>query len=180
MKIEKGKIIKNCICVILIICFLYNIIFSISTTIFEKDYLKLFGITLFYMDNDLMENDIKKGDLVVIKGVSSKDFEKGDIIAYNINGKTRINKIFRKEKEQYVTKSNKNYNPDIEKITKEQIIGEKVANIHCLGGLIKMLQSEALTILILIFLILRFSYNKYLNSKKIERANKKVEKGTGS
>lgn len=184
MKIEKGKMIKKiiikCIYSIIIICILYNIIFSINTTIFEKDYLKLFGISLFNMDNDLMQDDINKGDLVIIKEGDSKDLQKGDIIAYNINGKTRINKIFRKEQEQYVTKSNKNYNPDIEKITEEQIIGKKVANISSLGRLIVILQSKTTTFGILIFLILHFSYNKYLNDKKIERANKKAKKGTGS
>lgn len=178
MKIEKEKmkklikILLNCIYTIIIICVLYNIIFLINTTISQKDYFKLFGISLFNMQTDLMETDINKNDLVIIKEVQEQDLQKGDIIAYNVNGKTRINKIIN-QKQGYITKSNKNYQPDIEKVEYEDIIGKKIINIPIIGFFIGILQSKVTSLIILITLIFGYFYNKNLYTKKKERVRKK-------
>ncbi|MBQ2835282.1 MAG: signal peptidase I [Clostridia bacterium] len=178
MKIEKEKmkmlikILLNCIYIIITICVLYNIIFLINTTISEKDYFKLFGISLFNMQTNLMENDISKNDLVIVKEVQEQDLQKGDIIAYNVNGKIRINKIIN-EKQGYITKSNGNYQPDIENIDFNNIIGKKIINIPILGGIIGMLQSKITSMIILITLIFVYFYNKNLYTKKKERVRKK-------
>lgn len=177
MKIEKGKLIKKilkiCFYVIIIGCFLYNVMFSIHTTITNNDYFKLFGISFFRMDNDLMQDDINLGDLVIVSSDGVQDLKEGDIIAYTVNGKTRINKIFKIKQEEYTTKSNKNYNPDIEKITHNDVIGKMVGCVSSLGFLISILQSKITTVCILVFLILHFLCNKYLFTKKQERIRKK-------
>lgn len=177
MKIEKEIIFKKifvyCIYIIIAIGIFYNIIFSINTTIFQKDYLQLFGISLFKMDSDLMQEDINFGDLVIIKKVNADDLQEGSIIAYSVNGKTRINKIVKIKKEGYITKFNKNYNPDIEIIQYNQIIGEKAINISNLGFTITVLQSKITTAWILILFVIWFLYNKYIFAKKQERINKK-------
>ena len=176
-KEKKIKLIKiillNFIYAIIGICILYNIIFVLSTTISQKDYLKLFGISLFNMESNSMQNDIKVGDLVITKNVEEQELKEGDIIAYTVNGKTRINKIINQQ-DGYTTKSNKNYYPDIEKVTYDQIIGKQIANISFLGKIIGILQSKITTGAILIVLLLVFARNKYLNAKKIERARKKI------
>lgn len=178
MKIEKEKMKKiikipvKCIYIIILISVLYNIIFLINTTISQKDYFKLFGISLFNMQTDLMKNDISKNDLVIIKEVQEQDLQKGDIIAYNVNGKTRINKIIN-QKQGYITKSNKNYQPDIEKVEYEDIIGKKIINIPILGFFIGILQSKITSMVILISLIIAYFYNKNLYIKKKERVRKK-------
>ena len=182
MKIEKGKIIKKilkiCFYVIIIGCFLYNVMFSIHTTITKNDYFKLFGISFFRMDNDLMQDDINSGDLVIVSSDGVQDLKEGDIIAYTVNGKTRINKIFKIKKEEYITKSNKNYNPDIEKVDYNDVVGKMVGCVPTLGFVIAILQSKITTGFILVFLVLYFLYNKYLINKKKERIRKKMEKGT--
>ena len=149
--------------------------FSIHTTITTKDYFKIFEISLFKMDNELMQDDIKSGDLVIVSSVrmDSQDLKEGDIIAYTVNGKTRINKIFKVKQDEYTTKSNKNYNPDIEKITYDDVIGKMVARVPNIGGVIVVLQSKITTGCILVFLVLYFFYNKYLFAKKQERSKKK-------
>lgn len=178
MKIEKEKmkmlikILLNCIYIIITICVLYNIIFLINTTISEKDYFKLFGISLFNMQTNLMENDISKNDLVIVKEVQEQYLQKGDIIAYNVNGKIRINKIIN-EKQGYITKSNGNYQPDIEKVDFNNIIGKKINNIPILGFIIGILQSKITSMIILITLIFVYFYNKNLYTKKKERVRKK-------
>lgn len=181
MKIEKGKIIKkiflSCIYVIILLCFLYNVIFSINVTIFKKEYLQISGISLFNMKSELMQDDIKKGDLVIVKETDEAELQKGDIIAYTINGKTRVNKIVNLAQGKYTTKSNKNYNPDIEKIEYNQIIGKMVLHISGYGFIMEILQSKITTGLLLLALVLRFLYNKYLFEKKQERTRKKLKNG---
>lgn len=176
-KINFKKILLNFIYLIICVCVLYNIIFLLSTTITKNDYFEAFGISLFCMKNDLMRDDINKNDLVIVKKVDEKELQEGDIIAYTVNGKIRINKIINKQKE-FTTKSNKNYYPDIEKIASNQIIGKKVANVHFLGFVLEILQSKITSIFVIIFLLLKFSYNNYMYQKKKERAikKKKLEK----
>ena len=56
---------------------LYNILFLVNTTISSKQYFKLFGISLFDMDNNLMKNDINKNDLIIAKEVEENELKEG-------------------------------------------------------------------------------------------------------
>ena len=116
-------ILVNLISLIIMICVLYNIVFLIITTISGKDYLEFFGISLFNIENDLMQDELNKNDLVIVKQVKESELHKGDIIAYTLNGQTRINKIIN-QNDGYITKYNKNYQPDIEAIQYNNIIGK--------------------------------------------------------
>lgn len=174
-KVKLKKIILNCIYVIIAICVLYNIIFSINTSISKKEYFKLYGISLFCMKTDLMEEDINENDLIIVKEVEDKELQNGDIIAYEVNGKIRINKIMYYEQEEYTTKSNKNYYPDIEKTTINKIVGKKIINIPFIGLVLELLQSKIASVFTLLFLIVIFSYNRYMYTKKKERGRKKRE-----
>lgn len=185
-KIKKGKIkflqkvkfkkaIISFIYVIIMICILYNILFLINTSISKKEYFKLYGFSLFCMKTNLMEQDISKNDLIIMKEVDAEDLQNNDIIAYDINGKVRINKIVYYEQDQYTTKSNKNYYPDIETITASQIVGKKIANIPFLGVILELLQSKTVSIFTLVFLIFIFWYNRYMYLRRNER-NKKRKK----
>ena len=116
-------ILVNLISFIIMICVLYNILFSIITTISGKDYLEFFGISLFNIENDLMQDDLNKNDLVIVNQVEESKLHEGDIIAYTVNGQTRINKIINKN-DGYITKYNKNYQPDIERVEYNNIIGK--------------------------------------------------------
>ena len=110
---------------------IYNIMFLLTRTITGKDYIKILGITFLNMDSKQMEDELSKNDLVIVKSTNEKALKEGDIIAYTINGKTRINKVINNDN-GYTTKSNKNYYPDIEKIEYSQIIGKKIFSISCL------------------------------------------------
>ena len=124
------------------------------------------------MNSELMQNEINLGDLVVVKEVDENQLQEGDIIAYTVNGKTRINKIINKQNE-YTTKSNKNYNPDIEKVSYIQVIGKMVICMPFLGVAIAILQSKITSAVFLVFLVLYFFYNRCVYTKKKERARKK-------
>ena len=166
------KIMIAIISFIITICVLYNVLFLINTTISQKDYFHLFGISLFRMHTDLMENEISKNDFVIVKEVMESELQVGDIIAYKVNDQVRINKIVDKQ-DVYTTKFNLNYYPDIEKITFNQIIGKKVINIPFLGMILNILQSKIFSVFVLLFLIFVFWYNKYTHAKRKERERKK-------
>lgn len=176
-KIEKEKIkINPILCKILYVIFIMgvciNLAFLINSSFFRNENIEIGGISFWSMQNDLMQNEIHKNDLVIIKKVDEKEIQVGDVIAYKINGNVRINKIINK-KETYTTKSNRNYYPDIEKISNKQIIGKKVANVRYLGILLEILKSKITSLFIFIFFILKFSYNKYIYKIKKERIRKK-------
>lgn len=178
MKIEKEKkkickfILKNTCYIIVIFLLLYNILYSINTAISKNDYFSVGGISIFNMDNDLMNDEINKNDIVIVKKVAREELKIGDIVAYKVNDNTRINKIFN-YKNGYITKSNKNYQPDIEIIDYDEIIGKKVYIIKNIGVIIVILQSKITSLLILLFLIMYFIYNKKIYNKKKERSRKK-------
>ncbi len=174
-KVKFKKVIISFIYVIIMICILYNILFLINTSISKKEYFKLYGFSFFCMKTNLMEQDISKNDLIIIKEADSEDLQNNDIIAYDINGRVRINKIVYYEQNQYTTKSNKNYYPDIETITASQIVGKKIANIPFLGVILELLQSKTVSIFTLVFLIFTFWYNRYMYLRRNER-NKKRKK----
>lgn len=175
MKTKKGKIVII-IKIIFIICIIYNILFLLMTTISKKDYFKMFGISYFSMEDNQMKDDISKNDLVIVKKAESDELQKEDIIAYKINGKTRINKIINVTKDGFVTKSNKNYYPDIEKVQEGEIIGKKIGHVPFAGVILEILQSNITSVFIFIFLILYFFYNKYVYKMKKKRARKKVKR----
>lgn len=174
-KVKFKKVIISFMYVIIMICILYNILFLINTSISKKEYFKLYGFSFFCMKTNLMEQDISKNDLIIIKEADSEDLQNNDIIAYDINGRVRINKIVYYEQNQYTTKSNKNYYPDIETITTSQIVGKKIANIPFLGVILELLQSKTVSIFTLVFLIFTFWYNRYMYLRRNER-NKKRKK----
>ena len=166
------KIMIAIISFIITICVLYNVLFLINTTISQKDYFRVFGISFFSVKTDLMENDLHKNDFVIVKEVTNSELQVGDIIAYEVNDQIRINKIVDK-KDGYTTKFNQNYYPDIEKITINQVIGKEIVNIPFLGILLDMLQSKVFSVFVLLFLIFVFGYNKYTHTKRKERERKK-------
>ena len=51
---------------IVIFLVLYNLLYSIHTAISKKDYFSLGGVSIFNMDNDLMNDEINKNDLVIV------------------------------------------------------------------------------------------------------------------
>lgn len=172
------KILIKILYIISVIAILYNMVFLIHKTITHKEYLEVFGVSLFTMDGDLMRDDLNNNDLVIVKQINEDEINVGDIIAYSINGKIRINKVFNIyyddsiRKVVYITKSNNNFQPDIEPIQIDQIIGKKVINISGLGAVIKILQTKFVSIIALIILCISYLYNRYLYNIKKERKRK--------
>ena len=175
--IKIKKIISTIISIIVSICILYNVCYLINTIITRKDYFSVLGISFLTNESDSMKPDLRKNDLVLVK--EDEDFKKDDIIAYQVNGKIRINKIINKNindgEIKYQTKSNQNYYNDIEEISEGKIIGKKITNIGMLGGIKNILETKIATLMTVIILILRISYNKYIFQRQRERKRKKMK-----
>lgn len=174
-KIKLKTILLKILNIIFFMCILLNIVFLLNTTLAKNEYFQMFGISFFKMSNELMKNDINQNDLVIVKKVDESELQEGDIIAYEINENIRINKIVSK-KQGYITKSNQNFQPDIEKVTYNQIIGKKITNIKFLGALLELLQSKITSIFVLIYLLFKLIYNKYIYITKRDRVIKKNRK----
>lgn len=171
------KVLSKILYVIITICILYNIIYLINTTITKKEYISIFGISFFNMKSSAMKPELSKNDFIIVKEDKNKALEMGDIIAYRVNGNIKINKIFYIQiddgKIAYVTKSNQNYYPDNEKIKKEQIIGTVVVHVPILGFFTNILESKITSLIVILILVLKFSYNKEIYKKKRQRKRKK-------
>lgn len=166
----KGYIYKT-LYILLILILIYNIIFLLNSVILKNNYFKFSKINMFSMNTDSMKNDISKNSLVIVKKTKKSKLKNNDIIAYEVNGNIRINRLINQYndqnsgKEVYVTKSDLNYYPDIEKISYEQIIGKKIINIPLLGVFIKIFQSKIISLICTFVLILMF----IINESKIKR-----------
>lgn len=176
-KIKKDKKFKLTIIIyfFIIICVLYNVLFLINTTISQKKYFKIWGVSLFCVKTELMEDDLSKNDLVIV--CSDDNYQTQDVIAYEVNNQIRINKIVYFDENKYVTKYNKTFYSDIENIHNENIIGKVVVSVPFLGLLLELLQSKFISILLLICLIFIYSYNRYVFTKSRERKRKKKKFG---
>lgn len=172
-KRSKIKYIQNIIGLIVIICMLYNILFLVNTTISSKQYFKLFGISLFDMDNNLMKNDINKNDLIIAKEVEENELKEGDIIVYDFNGQIIVSKVYKINDGKYMTKLNQGYYLNREEINYSQIIGKVIKCLPFLGIVLAILQKKVMSIIVIVLLILLYNYNNYLSEKKLERYRKK-------
>lgn len=176
---KNKKIIIKILYGIFVICTIYNIIFLVNTTIKKQNYFDLMGISLLSMESNSMGKEIPKNALIITKKYHEYDkVNNNDNIAYIVNKKIRINKIINIKSDNgkiiYTTKSNNNYFADIEKISKNQIIGRVIYVIPTGGILLKILQSKITTVVIIVILLLKFSYNKELYRRRIKK-NKKLK-----
>lgn len=175
------KIIKKFFTTILTIMIIYNITFFAYNSITKKDFIELFKISLFSNETDAMEDELHKNDLVIAKKSKLEDLIVGDIVIWKEKSKIRINKLidiynsYEDGKKVYVTKYNKNYQPDIEQIDNNKIIGRKIVNIKNMGIVLKILQSKITTIFIFILLCIYFIYNKKIYTRNRERKRKKIK-----
>lgn len=131
----------------------------------------------FVIIGDSMEPEIKIGDVIIIKRVSSKELDKGDIITYEKNGEYithRISEIKHDGKNKvYTTKGDKNGVDDTEDVKFENVKGVKVGKIPFIGIFIIIISKQKYIVIILIILYFLYKRAKCLDKRKIERRIKK-------
>ncbi len=173
MKKTKSKVIVTILKLLLSIIVVYNVCFFANTTITQKDYFSIFGISLFCVDTQAMQPDLQKNDFIMVKK-DDNEYEENDIIIYKISNQIKIGRIvetkIENEKRYYVVRANTNYYP--ETIKTEQIIGKKSIVIPFIGLILKIVQNKFITIIIFLILI----YNRYRYIRNMQRKRKKRKK----
>ena len=178
LSISIKKTVLKLFYVLIGIISIYQVIFIASTTITGKNYIEVFGVSIITIDNNLMQPSIKKNTLVILKNTGDNEyFAKGEIIGYTINDNIRVNRIINIINNNgniyYITKSDMNFHEDIEPIQRKDVKGRILFEIPGIGFLVKIAESKVTTIFIIIFLIIKFNYNKYVYKRNIVRLKKK-------
>lgn len=178
LSISIKKTVLKLFYVLIGIISIYQVIFIASTTITGKNYIEVFGVSIITIDNNLMQPSIKKNTLVILKNIGDNEyFAKGEIIGYTINDNIRVNRIINIINNNghiyYITKSDMNFHEDIEPIQRKDVKGRILFEIPGIGFLVKIAESKVITIFIIIFLIIKFNYNKYVYKRNIVRLKKK-------
>lgn len=157
----------------------YLLIFFVLVYIFINgvNIFKSHSYEAFVIIGDSMEPEIKIGDVVIIKKVSSKDLDEGDVITYEKNDEYithRITEIKHDGKNKvYTTKGDKNSVDDSEDVKFQDIKGVKVGKIPFIGVFIIIISKQKYIIIVLIIVYFLYKRAKCLDKRKIERRIKK-------
>ena len=163
------KVLKIICKVILAIVLLLCLIIGYKKIVLQEPNVELFGYQMYVVLTGSMKPDINPNDIVVIKKVNQDDLKEGDIITFNIGGKSstvthRIIEIVKQDdKVLYRTKGDNNNTQDADLVKYEDIQGIFIFKISKIGTILT--GGLTGTGLILIFLFLAISYH---HSSKME------------
>lgn len=169
--IKYNKILFLIIKIIIWLFIIYNAVFMFQTTILKRNYFKIFNLAVFSLDNNSMEDELCKNSLIIMKKIKFDDIKEGSIVGYDTNKGIRISKVIeisiKDGKKELITKDEKNYYPNIEKIDNSNTIWMLAGSVKVLGIFLKILQSKVITFFVFVILILKFIFNihKYSNQK---------------
>lgn len=157
------KMLK-CISIFLACCLIiYNILYLCNNVFRNKKYAQIFNIYISTEKEDSMSPEIKKNSLLI--GCKVKNVNEGEIIGYDIDNSIRYHRLFKIKnndgKFTYMTKTDNNYQEDLEEKKLSDIKARIVIKIPVVGWLFRIFESKVTTVIIIILLCLRFSYNSY-------------------
>ena len=122
-----GKVIINFIIFVLGIIAIIAIWTSIQLNIQNKEYVNIFGYSIFSTETGSMSPTIKKGDIVIVK--IGKQVEKEDIITYRKNDSFITHRIIEINGQSIIAKGDNNNTKD-ESITQDAVLGKVVFIIN--------------------------------------------------
>ncbi len=171
-----GRIILNILTVIITIIAVFNVYCFIVLTVFNKDYVSVFGYTYFEVVSGSMEPEIGVHDIVILK--LNSDYKVNDIVTYISDEDFVTHRVIGINNKMIVTKGDANNTKD-NPITDKEVIG-KVVYIVKNGGVWKEVFLTPKVIILLIITLILFSFTfSYNNKKKREKIkaiknNKKI------
>ena len=165
---------------ILILMIIYNVINTVYGVFDKKLDLRIGKATMYTTEDKTMIPTIKTNDLIITKKCQPDDLNLQDIIIFDENGITKIQRITKiqghGENSYYTTKGDNNYHNNNVIIEYNQIKGKFEKRIPLLGLIVKMLQSKITTVFVIIILVLLFVFNRDMKMKSIKRRkNKKID-----
>ena len=151
-----AKKIANIIILILMIIVIILLYTFVETNILKKDYVNIFGYTVFQVETGSMAPTIKIDDIVIIK--LGADINQDDVITYKKDRNFVTHRVVKID-EQEITAKGDNNNVEDEVIKKSQVIGKVVYTVKNVGVWkkvftnIKVIISITLTIILFILVI---------------------------
>ena len=126
--IEKiKKIIINLIIFILVVIAIISIYAFIQLNVQNKEYINIFGYSVFSAETGSMSPTIEKGDIVIIK--IGDEIRENDIITYQKENVLITHRIAKIDGDTIIARGDYN-NTDDEPIKKENVIGRTVFIIN--------------------------------------------------
>lgn len=122
------NIIINLIIFILGIIAIFAIWTSIQLNVQNKEYIDIFGYSIFSTATGSMSTTIEKGDIVIVK-IGENVLQEKDIITYKKDNAIITHRIIKIDGESIIAKGDNN-NTEDEPITKDDVIGKVVHIIN--------------------------------------------------
>ena len=143
------KIIKFLFMLTLSIIFSFIVFYN---TTYNALITKICGVSILQITSGSMENELKIGDIVLIK--ESNDYKVNDIITYNVDDKYLVtHRIIKRNGNNYITKGDNNNTIDDISVQKENIEGKVIYKFKLLKLLYKYLYI-VIPVVILVLIIL--------------------------
>lgn len=166
------------ICIFLTCCLvIYNILYLFNSVFRNKKYAQIFNLYISTEKENSMSPAIRKNSLII--GCKIKNVNEGEIVGYDIDNTIkyhRLSKIKNNDgKTTYITKADNNYREDLEGKKFTDIKAKIIIKIPVIGWLFIIFESKITTVIVVILLCLRFSYNSYriqlTKKRKSEKEN---------
>ena len=178
MKNRVLTIIRNIIIAILCIILLINTFIIVKSILYPNKVPGIFGYKPFIVLSNSMENEIKAGDLVIVKEVDSSTLKEKDIIAFRDKDNTvtthRIVEKVKYDKDDcFTTKGDNNNTNDNGPICSKDIEGKLIKVIPVLGHIILFIQQPygiaiMILALIIVSLLIYNSSKEKLSKEELE------------
>ena len=117
------KIIINLIIFILVVIAIISVYAFIQLNVQNKEYINIFGYSVFSAETGSMSPTIEKGDIVIIK--IGDEIKENDIITYKKDNVLITHRISKINENTIIAKGDYNNTDDVP-IQKEQVIGKVV------------------------------------------------------
>ena len=118
------NIIINLIIFILGIIAIFSIWTSIQLNVQNKEYVDIFGYSIFSTATGSMSTTIEKGDIVIVK-IGEEILKEKDIITYKKDNAIITHRIIKIDGDSIIAKGDNNNTEDVP-ITKDDVIGKVV------------------------------------------------------
>ena len=182
--VDKKKVIGNILFIIFMIVMIILILTTIQTRIMGREP-SLLGHRLYVVDSGSMSPTLKIGTLITVKEIGPKEIIDGDIITYRGSGDSVVTHRVMEVKDggaTFITKGDANETEDPMPLDSGKLIGKVVFSIPYIGLLLKLLQTKAgligIVILILVGIIIQTFVTKKgkdkVDNKGGEESNHKV------
>ena len=136
-----------------------------------------FGFGMAVVMSGSMEPVLSVDDLIIVK--KSNDYQIDDLVVYQTSSELVVHRIIDIDEEKVITKGDAN-NTEDDPIELKSIKGEVVGVVENIGWLIEFLKSPivVVTVLIIAFLLMEYSFRKEKEEKKnnIDKIKEEIRK----